>query len=212
MNELPIARTRDLVVQQLSNEILIYDLAAHKAYCLNETSSTVYKACDGKTLLSELKAKSKLSDEIIYLALEELKKENLIEEGRPWTSPFAAMSRREVIRKVGLASVIALPVVSSLVAPAAVHAASACGTACTGSANCSAPCPSCQGSGICQGTNIAGFPSCSNIGTACVVSGTCVAGPFPGTLICSSTLSAPCSTLGAPCSIGGSCVGTGTCH
>ena len=49
MNKLPIARNKDIVVQTLDKEVLIYDLNTHKAYNLNETSSIVYQACDGKT-------------------------------------------------------------------------------------------------------------------------------------------------------------------
>jgi hypothetical protein len=131
MNKLPLAKTKDIVVQTLGKEILIYDLNTHKAYNLNETSSIVYQACDGRTFFTELKAKNKLTDEIIYLALDELKKENLIEESDGYDSPFEGMSRREVIRKVGFASMIALPVISSLVAPTAAMAQSPEGLTCS---------------------------------------------------------------------------------
>jgi len=59
------------------------------------------------------------------LALDQLKKENLIENKDEIVADFNGMSRREVIRKVGLASVVALPLISSLVAPMAVSAQSA---------------------------------------------------------------------------------------
>jgi hypothetical protein len=126
MNKLRLARNKEIVVQELGKEILIYDLKSHKAYNLNETSSTVYRACDGKTTFDEIKLRAKFTDEIIFLALEELKKENLIEVKDSYASPFAGMTRRQVIRKVGPASMIALPVVSSLIAPTAAMTAS-CG-------------------------------------------------------------------------------------
>ena len=124
MNKLPLARSTDIVVQELGEEILIYDLNTHKAYNLNETSGTVYRACDGRTTFDELKLGTKLPDEIIFLALDELRRENLLEESQTYSSPFGGMSRREAIRRVGLASMIALPVISSLIAPTAAMAQS----------------------------------------------------------------------------------------
>lgn len=125
MNKLPLAKTADIVVQTLGKEVLIYDLNTHKAFNLNETSAIVYQACDGISTIDELRVKTNFSDDIIFLALDELKKENLIEEDKSFISPFNGMSRREVIRKVGLASMIALPVISSLIAPIAAMAQSA---------------------------------------------------------------------------------------
>jgi hypothetical protein len=49
--------------------VLIYDLNTHKAYNLNETSSIVYQACDGKTSFSELKSETNFTDELIFLAI-----------------------------------------------------------------------------------------------------------------------------------------------
>lgn len=122
MKKLPPTRTESIVEQISGKEVLLYDLTTNKAYCLNETSSIIYKACNGATTFDELKSKHQFTDDLIYLALEQLQKDNLI-DGEPITH-FAGMNRREVIRKVGLASMIALPVISSLVAPSAANAAS----------------------------------------------------------------------------------------
>ena len=126
MKKLPIARNTDIVVQESGKEMLIYDLNTHKAYTLNETSSIVYQACDGKTTFAELSAKNNFTDDIIFLAIDELNKENLLEKAEEYNSPFKGLSRREVIRKVGLASMIVLPLISSIVAPTAAMALSAC--------------------------------------------------------------------------------------
>jgi hypothetical protein len=37
----PVCRQNSLVVQELAGEILIYDLKANKAVCLNETSALI---------------------------------------------------------------------------------------------------------------------------------------------------------------------------
>ncbi|HRH41621.1 MAG TPA: PqqD family protein [Pyrinomonadaceae bacterium] len=124
MNKLPIAKTDNLVIQNLENEIVIYDLTTNKAFCLNETSAIVFQACDGKTDFDQLKSKSNFTHDLIHLTLAELEKQKLIEFETDYVSPLAGMTRREAVRKVGLATMIALPVISSLVAPSAINAAS----------------------------------------------------------------------------------------
>lgn len=120
--KLPKARTENLLEQNLKNETLIYDLVTDKAFNLNETSSAVYKACGRDQTFADLKRESKFTDDFIFLALDELKRNNLLAES--FDSPFANTNRREVIKKVGLATMFALPLISSLVAPKAVSAAS----------------------------------------------------------------------------------------
>lgn len=124
MTRLPHARNEGIVVQDMDEEILAYDVAAHKAYCLNQTASRVYRACGARASFEGLKREHKFTDDIIFLAIDELKKANLVGEDAAYTSPFAGMNRREVVRRVGFASMIALPVISSLVAPAALRAQS----------------------------------------------------------------------------------------
>lgn len=120
--KLPRARTEDLLEQNLKNETLIYDLTIDKAFNLNETLSVVYRACGENLTFDELKHRSKFTNDFIYLALDELKRENLLAED--YISPFAATNRREVIKKVGLATMFALPLITGLAAPRAISAAS----------------------------------------------------------------------------------------
>jgi hypothetical protein len=44
------SRESNLVVQDLNNEVMIYDLTENKALCLNETASIIWRLCDGKNL------------------------------------------------------------------------------------------------------------------------------------------------------------------
>jgi hypothetical protein len=127
--KLPKARTENLLEQNLEKETLIYDLTVDKAFNLNETLTIVYKACGQNTAFGELRRKHKFTDDFIYLALDELKRKNLLAD--EYDSPFESTSRREVIKKIGLASMIALPIISSLVAPSAANAASgSCSSIC----------------------------------------------------------------------------------
>ncbi len=135
-NNKPVSRKDEIVVQEVDGELLIYDLRSHKAFCLNKTSALIWDACDGsrdvpnlsRFLSKELNAP--VNDDLIWLALCQLGKEDLIHGAPERNSRFAGISRREVIKKIGLGSAITLPVVAGLVAPPAVLAQTACGTFC----------------------------------------------------------------------------------
>ena len=147
MNSYPQSLKKDIVVQNLEDETLIYNLKTNKALCLNETSALIWKMCDGKTSISEIaeklgkKLKKPVNAELVWLAVDQLSKENLLENADRMPSDFAGLSRREVIRKVGFASVIALPMISAVVAPIAASAQSGgfgFGEACGDSSQCAA--------------------------------------------------------------------------
>ncbi len=120
----------------MTEEVLIYDLDANKAHCLNDTSVTVWKACDGKNTVADIvevlekHTRSKVNENLVWLAIDQLNERNLLSGSIP--QKFAGKTRREIIMTIGLASVMALPIVSSLVAPQAIYAQSCSGTV----ANC----------------------------------------------------------------------------
>ena len=126
----PKSRETNLAIQELENEILIYDTLINKAICLNSTSALVWQACDGKRDVPEIsrylskKHKQKLTEDLVWFTLDILKKSNLIANNDEITSVYEGMSRREIIRRVGIASVVALPVISSIIAPTSSRAAS----------------------------------------------------------------------------------------
>lgn len=129
---MPLSRKANIVIQEFENEVLIYDLKINKAFCLNETSHLVWQLCNGINSIADInrKLRKKLninySEELIWLALDQLKKNNLLENSSEIEINFGGLSRREAIRKVGLSSVIALPIIAAIVAPTAIHAQS-CG-------------------------------------------------------------------------------------
>lgn len=164
----PQTRHDDVLTQELMGEILVYDKAIDKVYCLNETLSAVYNACDGSRSLAQIKEtvgsriQSPVSDEFILLALKQLDEKDLIANAADLKShiDLPAMSRRELVKKAGLATMIALPVISTLVAPSAAAAGST--SSCTGqygdpcspgtTAPCCAPGFVCSPSGFCEVT------------------------------------------------------------
>ena len=124
----PQSKKQNLVEQEVDGELLIYDLERNRALCLNQTSAMVWQACDGKRTVADIndllgkQLKAQTDEDIVWFALDQLSKEKLIEPPVGLDSKFGGMSRRQVIKKIGLGSMIALPVVAGLVAPTATHA------------------------------------------------------------------------------------------
>lgn len=182
----PLSRKEDIVVQELDGEVLIYDLRANKAFCLNETSALIWQACDGDKdvpQLSEFVAKrlnSKANEDLVWLALDQLKKEKLIDNMPVSDGRFAGMSRREVIKKVAVGSMIAIPIVSGLVAPPAYAQGSTCGTTCQCSGGSNTRGNACHTNG--GGTPCPSTPSncltCEAINSTPNSAGRCVVGPL----------------------------------
>jgi hypothetical protein len=157
----PRARKNRLIVKELANEVLIYDENNHQAHCLNETSALVWKSCDGRTSVPRMARRLEketgvaVPEETIWLALKQLGASRLLDMFPTQQAFLPQVSRRTVMRAIGIAA-IALPIITTITNPTAAAAAS-CQTAgqpCTGAGlgNC---CPgmglACFG-GTCQVT------------------------------------------------------------
>ncbi len=142
----PIARTENLLVQELDGETLIYDKTTHKAFCLNATAALIWKACDGRNDATTITRRlTRLSDaavpcEIVHLGLQQLSAQNLLAEPHARTAHAPALaSRRAAIRTLGITAAIAIPTVTAIIAPTAAHAATGggSGSACSTNSQCS---------------------------------------------------------------------------
>jgi len=122
-----LARQEDLVVRELPEEIMVYDLKRHKAHCLNKTAAFIWQHCDGQTTVSQIarllqqEAGSPVDEEVIWYGLDNLGKADLLHEKLP-PSAGAAMTRRQVLRRLGVGAMVAIPTVVSLVAPTVAQA------------------------------------------------------------------------------------------
>lgn len=131
-NIFPKHRNDNILEQDLGNELLIYDLIEDKAFCLNEVSTLVWYESDGSKSVKNItenisrKLKNKVSEELVWFALDQLNERKLMVDETIEPSMFAGMTRREVIKKIGLTSMVALPMISSLMSPTAAQAQSAC--------------------------------------------------------------------------------------
>lgn len=173
----PISLKHNIIVQELDQELLLYDLERDKVFCLNETSLMVWNLCDGENSIEDIRRKvgsqmkTSVSEELIRLALHGLKNEKLLSNHQEIEIDFKGLSRREIIKKVGLATMTALPVISSIVSPVAAHAQSQ--GVCSSSTFC-----------LCQDL------SCTQFGAVALLQDACVS------TSCSQTGGANCLCVG----------------
>ena len=123
----PRARKAGLVVRDLNDEVLVYDLERDKAHSLNASAAFVWKKCNGRRTISDValqmskEFKSPADDQAVWLALDQLSKFHLLDEKVTRPAGMPRISRRDMMR-VGAAAAFALPVVISIVAPTAANA------------------------------------------------------------------------------------------
>jgi hypothetical protein len=146
----PHAKKADIVTQELGGELLIYNLGTDRAFCLNETSAFVWRQVDGQKTVGEIKGlmereyKTTVNEDLIWLALDQLSRDQLL-ESEPESEreeKFIGISRREVVRRIAMSSLIALPVIASLATP--VHAVGCPFSGAVTPAQCSANNPGCD--------------------------------------------------------------------
>lgn len=147
----PRARTDRLVTRDLGNELLVYDLERHKAYCLNEVAMQVFRHCDGETTIPSMARRIgnalgiPVDERAIRLGLARLEKAHLLDGP---SVQVLRTTRREMLGALGRAAVVALPLVTAINVPTSAQAASGClppGSPCTGSMQC-CPGTSCNAS------------------------------------------------------------------
>jgi hypothetical protein len=187
----PLGRKDNIVVQQLEGELLIYDLGINKAFCLNQTSALIFQLCDGTRTVSEIsriisqKLKTLVNEDFVRLALDGLQKDNLLEKAEDSSEHFMGLSRREIVKKIGLASMVALPVIMHVTAPTAAQAQSGVCQAVTGLDECFCLDTFCDPVASFGMPVPPGSPDCQD---GCLVGGGCSCkGPY----ICSQSIGIP---------------------
>lgn len=155
-NQNPVARKSGLVIQEVPEEVLVYDVDTNKAHCLNKTAAMVWRSCDGTRSVPEIaeyvgrEAGEKVTNDFVWLAIDQLNANDLLE--KRVEADFNGMSRRDVIKRIGLTSMVALPVIASLVAPPTALASGSCSCMSSGQCATQTGCPStvnCNGLGQC---------------------------------------------------------------
>jgi hypothetical protein len=120
----PKARSEQLLVQRTGQETLVYDERSHRAHCLDARATRVWELCDGERTEVEIAAsygEGEAGRAVVSWTLGELEKSALLEGSSD--AARAALSRRALMRTVGLA---AIPVILAITAPRARAAVSTC--------------------------------------------------------------------------------------
>lgn len=132
---LPRARKDGLVIKELPNETLVYDLERDEAHCLNQTAALVWKSCDGKTTVAKMASllqeqlDTSVNADVVWLAVKQLQRFHLIESYDAVHVVTPSVSRRNLVLKYAPAA-LALPLIMSIRAPTAAQASTnpACAT------------------------------------------------------------------------------------
>ena len=126
--EVALAREEGLVVQEVSDEVLVYDLKRQKAHYLNKTAAFIWNQCDGQKSVAEIvtllqqQTGMPVNEEVVWYGLDKLSQANLLE--KRILSPVTGVTRRTLMRQLGQGALLAIPVIGSLVAPVAAQQAS----------------------------------------------------------------------------------------
>jgi hypothetical protein len=160
MKTFPKARKEKLIVREFADELFVYDKERHEAHCLNRTAALVWKHCDGRTSVKEISRRlateipgdgqTPVDERLVWYALNQFERDHLLDEKLEVPAGVlmnSGLSRRQVMRALGL-TIVALPLVTSMIAPTSAEAASCLspGAACTTSAQC---CSGLCNNGVC---------------------------------------------------------------
>ena len=140
----PRARSNNLLVKQVDDEVIVYDRVDHRAICLNAVTAVVWHLCDGDTEIAIMTERlhergfQEATDEVVLLALDQLKRAKLLEAvGDNSTTRRSHVSRRRLLRQLGVGAAAA-PALSVITVPTAAQAASCIGNfqPCTPGSHC----------------------------------------------------------------------------
>lgn len=120
------ARRKDLIVRDLADEMTLYDGHTNRAHCLNQTAAAVWRLCDGQKSVAEIARVLELdsNEELVWATLRNLNESELLENQLPPTIEDSMLSRRDLVKKVGVGMAVALPVITSVLVPPPVSAQS----------------------------------------------------------------------------------------
>jgi hypothetical protein len=180
MDVTPLARSTDLIIEELDSEVLVYDTRTKIGHSLGSEAAKVWQACDGETPADELAAKLGLEADTVARALDELGSRDLLEEPPTLFPVPEGSTRREAsvrLAKVGAAAVAAPLIYSVAVPPASLALGSQClqfsNQSCGTVGQAGEGCKSENGCCCCQPNGCAGSPAANAANPGCKVCVTC---------------------------------------
>ena len=123
----PCARSEDLIVEELGEELLVYDMKADRGHCLSPMAARVWRRCDGRTPAKDIGAELDLDPDAVARALEELAACKLLEPTPKLTVVATngdGTTRRELATRFVKAGAVAAaaPLIVSVAAPTPAQA------------------------------------------------------------------------------------------
>ena len=150
----PAARRERLLVREVADELVVYDLESHRAHSLSRAAALIWRHCDGRTTVAELatllqrELGTARDETVVWMTLHRLGRARLLQERVTVPAHAVSCSRRELMRRMALVGGLAL--VSSVLVPTPIHAQSACrpdGATCITSSQCCSGCCRMAGAG-----------------------------------------------------------------
>jgi hypothetical protein len=189
---LPAVRAAGLSVEDLGDEILLYDRESDTAHCLSASAAVVWRACEQSLAMEDLIVDRGIDRKAVEQALSELRDLGLLDE--PMLAVHRSgdgISRRQAMGR--LAAAAAGPLVISVAAPTAWAQSPTVRLCCPANQTCPSGFFGCKEFSTCI-TGTAGKTSCDT-----------------GTMNCSNP-SRGCCPIGMRCACGNQCrPATGAC-
>jgi hypothetical protein len=129
---IPVARTEKLLIQEVGNELVVYDQETNASHCLTPVAASVWHHCNGQNTVEEiaqlLEQELNIAADsgvdvrgLVYLTLEELQRYRLIKQYVREPVVVSTISRRKMVKTATLVGGFAIgsmfPLVKSIMAP-----------------------------------------------------------------------------------------------
>ncbi|PYX44357.1 MAG: hypothetical protein DMG79_20895 [Acidobacteria bacterium] len=114
----------DLIVRDLTDEVVLYDRKTRRAHCLNPIASAVWKLCDGQRNIAEIARTLERDEDLVRTVLQQFDESGLLRNEGSALNGRGMISRRELVKRIGIGASVGLPMLTSILVPSASAAPS----------------------------------------------------------------------------------------
>jgi hypothetical protein len=142
---LPKARSSGLVVEEVVDEVLVYELETHQARLLSPQTAKIWRLCDGQQTIEDIAEELAVAQSVVEETIQELFAAELLDASPEKSVPdgeCADLSRRSVLTQGAAATLFAAPAIVTISIPTAAAALSPLpgqGNSCNNEAACGVP-------------------------------------------------------------------------
>jgi hypothetical protein len=122
-----IPMRKDLLMRELQDEVILYDRETRKAHCLNHTAAAIWRLCDGTKSVKEIAyaleqdSTAPMDEGVVWMAVHHFDTSGLLQNK---ISAQSTLSRRDLMKKIGIGAAMVLPITASIAVPAPAAAVS----------------------------------------------------------------------------------------